>query len=245
MSGDQRASYTGVLYKNASPIAFTDQSVQEHRSVNNVFQIDTPARQVLDYYTAITISESNVVVFRQINGVKSSSNTVDYDINFLFGILTRVTSGNPNASDIKVAGSYIPRVEIGGVQNWDFDWITNTTETTAFDSSDGGIERIPLLDDITLNLNRFYLDPSSGVGAESFIKYANSDEEVFFEGRLLGTGTSREFVIYGASQPVSIFRGFFLVTGINYNGDVQSAEMEAVSLEGSGGLGTGYDWVNE
>lgn len=251
MATGASASYTDILFRQGAATTSSDTGVNRaHSSLpQNMYQIDATAREVSDPTREFAISESGTEVFRITNGIKSNANTVDYDVDFLFGIITRDPSlgSGPAPGTIRIRHTWLQRVAIGGASEWSFSWPIETFDTTPLKFTDNGMERTFTLEDMTVDFTRFYLDPSTGLTAKDFHDYIDDRTPVFFEGRSAGTPQNRQYAISAIPGPLAgvyILRGWFLVTGADDSASVEDVEIQNVTLESEGnGQGASFSLV--
>lgn len=215
-------------------------AVSQSRRNANEYQINNVDRQVLDFEQPITISVGGTPQIVITNGVKSSV-TEDWDIDPLFGILTRNASGaNPAASTVTVNGSYynFSNALIGESRN-----ATYLNENNTNDVSHHGVGTVLNdygLDDYTVNIDVLYSDTNP-----DFHDIINNKRKVLFEMRPFGT--TGNYTLYTNPIPsVYITRGFFIIQSVNTNTDINEASAEAVVLRASGPMGAqiGHSTVN-
>lgn len=228
------ANFKSSIFKDGAPITFTDAPVRANPSNSQQFQVSAPTRQIFDWDQTVTIKESTTTVFEQTAGIKSSANTVDYDVDFLFGIITRNDPTPPSAGDVTVSGNYIPVQEIGGANTFSWEWTDELADTTSY-TNDGNMSRTVILSDLSISLERFSLQPSVGVTAEQFLSYIDDRDPILIECRMVDTGNVNKYQIFGANPPeVAILRAWCLVESVGYTGDVGSPVVESVELQSFG-----------
>lgn len=209
------------IYTSGAPVSLSAQSVRRGTGPQNIYQVDDVSRQVLDDSQRISIAVQGTVVYAQDNfGVPSPSNTEDWTINPLFGIITRNETGpHPIPGQVIVTGNYFPLVEVGQAREFSMSKTAELLDTTTF--GDETITRKATgLKDVSVSITEL-----EGVNAQDWAEYMDNDERILLDIRMMPA----DFTIYGTT-PTIVNRGWFLPETLNYDNDVSDLVIKSIDL---------------
>lgn len=211
------------IFISAPSVPLTAHSVRRQSGgPQNIYQIDDDTRQVLDTSQQLTISVSGSPVYREDDfGVPSPSNTEDWSIDPLFGILTRNETGpHPAASNVTIAGNYHPLNEVGQARSYSMSRSVNLLDSTTFNNQDF-TEREQGIKDLSINLSEL-----DGANVQDWHNFIDNDTRILIEIRQIGGGA---FTIYGTGTAKSI-KMWCLVETVTTSADNQDLLVRDVDL---------------
>lgn len=165
------AAHTSVIRGTGTSTPFTNEPCTD-LGIQVRYQIDTDAKRLLDPAVAVVVEVDD-------GGGFVAADADDYDINFLFGIITfdpPLGSGD----DVRVSGNYLPTTDTAAITDWNYTCSRSVLDKTAI--SDGA-DRVKLLGlrDISgsITINEF-IDPALEFDVDLFTKLT-SDVPTLFE----------------------------------------------------------------